>query len=377
VACAIVMAALLATMAKYYHPAYGFTALIEFPAASHGGEIPAVRSAPHYDHPESGGYDGQYYAQLAVDPLLWDPAIDYTLDLPPYRAHRILFSWTAYALGLGRPAWVLEAYAVQNILCWVLLAFLLWRWMPPASAKMFALWAGALLSHGLLMSMRYALPGGPSLLLIAVAVAAAERQRPMASAVVIGIAGLGRETNLLAASMLARAVGRGSRAWWIGAVCVVLCVLPMLLWLDYLRSIYHQDALATGSNLTLPFVGVVWKAGRVLAELRHPVAGVSWQDATAFAAFLAQAFVVLRAVITGRDLSSWAVVAASFLALALVTDRAVWDGTPGAYTRVLIPLTVGADVVLARSRAPSWLLVGLVNLGVLPGVALLFQFHWT
>jgi len=71
-----VVAAFVATVATYYHPDFGFTRLIEFSLANHESEIAAVRDTPHYDDPASVGYDGQFYAQLAVDPLLRDPTID-------------------------------------------------------------------------------------------------------------------------------------------------------------------------------------------------------------------------------------------------------------------------------------------------------------
>ena len=125
----LVVAAFLAGVSRYYHPPFGLTAFIDFSPSNHAYEIPAVQSAPHFDNPGSTGYDGVYYAQLAVDPLLRDPAIDHALDDPPYRARRILFSWTAYALGLGRPAWILQVYAVQNVIVWLLFAWLLCRWM--------------------------------------------------------------------------------------------------------------------------------------------------------------------------------------------------------------------------------------------------------
>ena len=171
----VVVAAFLAMVARYYHPAYGFTAFLEMPASSHDRELPAVRSAPHYDHPRSTGYDGQFYAQLAVDPLLRDPAIDQALDNPPYRAHRILFSWIAWALGAGRPAWILQAASLENVLAWLVLAWVLALLIPPTSARHFVLWTGCLLSHGTLMSVRYALPDGLSLLLIVAAALLVER----------------------------------------------------------------------------------------------------------------------------------------------------------------------------------------------------------
>jgi hypothetical protein len=100
-----VAAAFLASAAAYYSPATGLTFFIEFPAESHGRELPIVQAIPHHDHPGSAGYDGQFYAQLAIDPLITDPAIDRALDDPPYRARRILFSWTAHLVGLGQPRW--------------------------------------------------------------------------------------------------------------------------------------------------------------------------------------------------------------------------------------------------------------------------------
>ena len=86
-------------------------------------------------HYQSPGYDGQFYAQLAVEPLLRNRRLDKALDTPPYRARRILFSWTAYVLGLGRPRWILKAYALQNIIAWLLLAWLLLRWFPPSAPR--------------------------------------------------------------------------------------------------------------------------------------------------------------------------------------------------------------------------------------------------
>ena len=101
------------------------------------------------------------------------------MDLAPFRARRILFSWTAYALGLGRPAWILEAYALQNVVAWLMLALLLTRWLPPAApVAALALWIACLFSHGLLWSVRFALLDGPSLRPHALSPSsAAERER--------------------------------------------------------------------------------------------------------------------------------------------------------------------------------------------------------
>jgi hypothetical protein len=199
-----VVAALLVTVAQYYHPQYGFTRFIAFPASTHASEFPPVRDgAPHADEDHTG-YDGQFYAQIALDPLLKDPRIDAALDLAPYRARRILMPWIAWAAGLGRPAWILQAYSLINVASWLLLAWLLVRVIPPDSSRGFALWGATLTCHGMLSSIRYALPDGPSALIIALAMVAFTKRHAVLGSIVLGAAGLARETNLLAAAPLGR-----------------------------------------------------------------------------------------------------------------------------------------------------------------------------
>ncbi len=204
-----VVALFLASVARFYHPVTGFTVFIGLPEG-HDYEVPALRAMPHAEGPPS--YDGQFYAQMALVPLLRDPVIDRAMDLAPYRARRILFSWTAYLAGLGHPPWVIEAYALQNVVVWLLLAWLLCRWIPPSTPRGLALWTACLGTHGLLMSVRLALLDGPSLLMTAAAIALAERARTLGAAGLLGVAALGRETNVLAAVALWRRP-TGRRAW--------------------------------------------------------------------------------------------------------------------------------------------------------------------
>jgi hypothetical protein len=363
-----VVAGFLATVGSYYHPRFGFTPFLTLPANSHDDyELPKVKAVPHWDDPAGGGYDGQFYAQLAVDPLLRDPAIDKALDLPPYRARRILFSWTAYALGLGRTSWILEVCALQNVAVWLAFAWLLLRWFPIGSSRSFALWCGCLLTHGMLSSVRYALIDAPSALLITCAVVAAEAARPWLASIVIGLAGLARETNLLGLTLLLRFLRRAPRSWLMVAACSLVAVLPLLVWMDYLRSIYRGAALATGGNITTPFVGLAWKARVTFHEL---TAG-AWRlpalsSLMAIIAFVTQvAFVIWLAASRRAQASAWLPIGLSYAALGLVAHQVVWNGSPGAITRVALPLAIGFNV-LAR-KAP-WPVLALGNLGVVSGV---------
>ena len=126
--------------------------------------------SPHFTYERSAGYDGAYYVQLAMHPTLDNPELEKSIDNLPYRARRMLFCWAAWLLGLGQPAWIIQAHALLNVLCWLGLAILLLHWFPPASAGDVLRWFGVMFSHGVCMSVRHSLVDAPSLLLLALAV---------------------------------------------------------------------------------------------------------------------------------------------------------------------------------------------------------------
>jgi hypothetical protein len=358
-----VVALFLASVARYYHPVNGFTVFIELPKG-HDYEVPALRDMPHAESPI--GYDGQYYAQLALEPLLRDPIIDRAMDLAPYRARRILFAWTAYIAGLGHPPWVIEAYALQNVVVWLLLAWLLCRWVPPTSPRGLALWIACMWTHGLLMSVRLALLDGPSLLLIAATVALAERGRRLGAAGLLGVAALGRETNLLAAGAIWRRPTR-RKDWVTLALAAALVVLPLLVWQDYLWSIYRTTSTTRQNHFVMPMLTYVdrWRA----------LAGEAWNTGLfSRAGFglcgIASLTTQTIYLVWRREYGSpWWRVAAAYAVMMFVLHGVVWDGFPGAVTRVLLPLTIGFNVLLARETGRAfwfWLIAG--NLLVIPAL---------
>jgi hypothetical protein len=370
----------LLTVASYYDRTNGLTIFLGFPANSHSYELPAVQAVPHAHDPVDGGYDAQFYAQMAVDPLLRDPNLDRAMDKPAYRAHRILLSWTAWALSGGVVSTTLQVYAVQNVVAWVLLAWVLVKWLPPVNARMFVLWTGILLTHGLLTSVRNALTDGPSVLMTAVAVLAIERGRPWMSALVTGLSGLARETNIFAAAMLVTQLTRRPRSWLAVAGGGVICVLPLLLWLDYLRSIYGDATFVGGGHITTPLAGFFWKARSIWTSLiANGVTLNSTANVLVLVSLMAQGYALVWCTLQWRrgrvGSPAWLLVAWPFLLLALTAHRVVWDGTPGAITRVVLPLTVGVNVLLARHpHAPWWLIIA-ANLSVIAGV-MAFGFGW-
>lgn len=349
------------SVAKFYHPGTGFTALIGFPRG-HESEAPALRDVPHFVYPPWASYDGQFYAQRALDPLCRDPLVDRGIDLPPFRARRILFSWTAFALGLGRPAWILEAYALQNVACWLVLAWLLTRWFPLVSDRSLALWTACLLSHGALWSVRFALLDLPSLLLTACAVRAVEAGRPLLSAAIVGIAGLGRETNVLVGA--AQPYPRDRRGWMRLGIATALVAMPLLLWEDYLRSIYRSTIFAGTGAFSAPGTALAARWTHALVALRGAgISSAAWLPFLLLSSLVAQALYVL---IRWEYKAAWWRVAVAYVALMLILDRGLTDPSTGAITRVLLPLTVGFNILLASESRPvrfwSWFAAGNLHL---------------
>jgi hypothetical protein len=335
-------------VAQFYVPGKGFTSLILF-----GGEPPPHRiselgAVDCYVYQDSRGYDGQYYAQLAVHPWFGSPDLRASVDNLPYRARRILFCWTAFGLGLGRPGWVLEAYALQNVAAWLLLAWLLLRWFPPTDLGNLVRWAGTLFAWGLILSAREALMDGPSLLLIAAGVALAEQGRRWSSACVLGVAGLGRETNLLAGVICfprnlrdrretLRAVGR----------CAVAAG-PLTLWIVWLWCVLREPSNAGSRNFAAPFSACVEKGCEAIRDLlAHGwSASARWTLLLLFS--LAVQFLVI--VLRPQWQNPWWRIGAAYALLMVFLGGAVWEGFPPAAARVLLPMTLAFNVVIPRSR---------------------------
>ncbi len=372
---ALLVAAFLASVAQFYHPEFGFTALIGF-GPQHHDELPAIQAVPHR-HYETGGYDGQFYAQLAVEPLLKDAAIDRALDSPPYRSRRILFSWTAHALGLGRPGWILQAYALQNVLCWLLLAWLLTRWMPVSTPRGLALWTACLWNQGLLGSVRLSLVDGPSVLLIASAMAAVESGRTWLASATLGLAGIARETNLMAVggvetgtlNFLQNLKNLPKKSWFFATVrfCkklsvpVFLALAPLLIWQDYLWSIYRLRAFAAQNQLTVPFTAFAEKWITTIQGLStHGFLSAHMLSLVALISLTTQTVYLL---VRRTWWQPWWRVAIVFAALMLTVHQVVWEGFPGAVMRVVLPLTIGVNVLLSRHEGRGfWIWYVLANL---------------
>jgi hypothetical protein len=353
-------------MAQYYHRNTGFTDLINFGDQFEATRLPAVAEVPHFVHYQSPGYDGQFYAQLAVEPLLRDRRIDAALDTPPYRARRILFAWTAYLMGLGRPAWILKAYALQNILAWLLLAWVLLRWFPPSAPRNLVPWIGCLFGAGMMGSVRFALLEGPGLLVLALALASIERGKPWLASGLMALVGLGRETNFAAGGLLLDHVPRELRGGLALAGRLIVAILPFVAWTLYVRWVYPTFNYSNPDSFAAPFSGYLTKWSVTVAQLQSSGWWGSWArfNLAALLSLTVQACYLLARREWG---SAWWRAGVAYCALLPFLSAPVWEGEPGAVMRVVLPMSVAFNVLVTRSRW-FWPLAIAGNLSVLHGI---------
>ena len=343
---AIAVGYFLWAVVNFYVPGKGFSSLAYFGGNPGLHRIREMQSLDYYVYLDSNGYDGQYYAQMAVKPLLGSRDLRRAVDNLPYRARRILFCWTAHLAGLGRPSLILQAYALQNIAAWLLLGWLLLRWFPPTGPGNAVRWLGTMFAWGLTMSVRQALMDGPSLLLIAWGVALAEDGRRWSSACVLGAAGLGRETNALAGVMHVPGRDWSRRELRGAAGRLFVAGAPLALWLAYLWWRFDEPSNVGARNLAAPFEGFFQKWMEAVADYRAN----GWDSNAKWSLVLMASLTVQGAVVLlkPRWSDAWWRIGATYGVLMLCLGEAVWEGFPGAAARVLVPLTLAFNIVVPR-----------------------------
>lgn len=354
----------------------GWSRLIRFGTEFAPHALPRLKAVDHYVFKSSAsrlGYDGQFYAQLALDPSLSDPAFNRALDNPSYRARRIGLPALAYCLGGGNPAWILQAYALVNLGFWFVLAIALLALLHPWTPLKVVAMAAALSTGGVLASMRDCLTDLPAAAMIMAGLAVGASS--WGGFGLLAAATLTRETSLLAA--FAWLDGRRPLARRNGAL-LALAILPFGAWFLYVKFRFGGLHWSSGGrNFALPLQSVVgsfaerWSAFRPestagASVIRDLYSDEPLHELLTIGSLVAQGiYLLLR-----RDLASpvWRT-GAVYLALGCVLGPAVWEGG-GAAARVLLPMTLCFYLLLARERA-AWFW----PFFVLSGVALPYGLH--
>lgn len=351
---------LFATYAGVYTPEFGLTKLIVMGHEFDDRGLAVYRATPKFIGPDDRwGFDGQHYAQIALDPLLRDPQLAIALDNPPIRARRILMSWLAWLGGLGRPSWILNVYASLNLIFWVGFVVLMTRLFRPRGWAGLAGFSAMLMTCGIIESMHGSLTDFPGFVLMTLALMIGGT----GGAAVLALAALTREPNIMGV------VGLWSyRPPWLAAarrnlLLGLIVGLPLLLWFAYVAWRFPPKEALDGGNMTWPLRGILSKLG----EFRiHAVNGdIHWRQwySELYRSEPLHALLTIIAVltqclylITHRDWENriWRV-GAMFVPFFLCIGLPSWE-SHFTITRHALPITLAFNLVLAARARRSWLL---------------------
>jgi hypothetical protein len=345
-----------------FDPQTGFTSLIRFGETWQGRRHSALQNLPIATVPGSNGYDGQFYAQIALDPFLRGPELARVIDAPAYRARRILAPATAAILGFGRPWWILQIYASLNVICWLALGRVLYRQIGDRDWIAFARWAGCMFSLGVLDSVHQSLVDLPALLLLVLAACFLARSRTAGSTLWLALANLAKETSLIGSFALHAEELLNRHHWKRALLTLSVAALPIVLWSCYVHTRLYDPTSRDGwGNFTWPLLGLLGQARISLPEVLHGnLDGRYTFGLLAIAGLSTQAVFLWR---TPQLQSPWWRIGAVFSVLFLFLGSQVWSGY-WAVCRAVLPMTIAFNLLLPAGRyfQPRWIVGNLTLL---------------
>ncbi len=362
-----------------FSPKYGFLKLPRFGEVFRDQAMEPVKQFAPPTKPNDAGYDGQFYAQIALDPTLHDPALHDACDILSYRAKRIFMPGLAHVLGGGNPWYILQVYSLLNVVFWfLLLATLVLRFGVDTLSKRL-LFIGILWNAGSLISIGRALTDLPSLCLGIIAVCLLEERSNkllvstrsnistwLLGNVVASLSVLTKETAILALISFVGSFTR--RRWWQMVLTMTIVLTPICIWTIYVNAQVGSDAIGWG-NFTYPFFGF---ANKFYSEWRQAIVEFPRMPLLEMIAPWTIVVQVVFLLWKSSLRSAWWQFGFGFVCLAIMIGPWVW-ATQSAYSRCLLPMTVSFNVILSQSSMLrhnrwKWWIAG--NLGYLDRAAI-------
>jgi len=253
--CALILVAISVVpvwyVAGHYSREHGFTELIYFGSDFKDSELPEVK-ALHPATLSTGGYDGQSYAQLAMDPTMRRPDLQIAVPQIKYRSNRYLPILLSYIFGFGQPGAILTAYVLLNIVFWFGMVALLVAYLRGRTPRQYACLVAAAMTTGALICIERSLGDlpGTTLALGSVLIDG------VGAAVLISLAALCKPTFLMAAARYAWPLPRDRRTFFQRAGLLLVAFAAPLALHFYLR--YTLGPLVeVARNLGWPFANWV------------------------------------------------------------------------------------------------------------------------
>ena len=201
------------------------------------------------------GYDGQFYYQIARDPL---HAAQF-LDHPPYRYQRIVYPMLVAALSLGQASIIPYMLLVVNFVSIVLGTELLARLLIKHNlSPWFSLAFG--LYFGQASSFIFDTTEPLTYFLVCLGLFLMVRKRPTVAGITMGLAVLSRETALL--FPLGYLIGHlYYRRWQMALRLFLLSVMPTIVWYAIIALLFKATGVTTAPAFQLiPFGGLFYFA---------------------------------------------------------------------------------------------------------------------
>ncbi len=350
---------------------YGLAGLAGFGRIFEPGRLAEIR--PWIPTPASeAGYDGQFYAQIAIDPTLRHPGLIVACDNLAYRAQRIGMPAASYLLGLAQPRMIVQAYGLINFAAWAVLLGWFVRNESLMTSQKRHLAVAIFWTSGTMISVSRALTDLPSLCLSVIAIQSLI-SHPVAGSLLASCSILTKETALL--SLLGFASVKPGKPGLL-VFRLSLIVLPVFVWLMYVRFLVGGNQ-AGFQNFTWPALGWLEKLRFewLLAWDRFPRMPIL-EMLTPISIAIQTAYLLSHP----RWQSAWWRMGIGFAVLSIFLAHPVWESQNG-YSRVLLPLTFAFNMQLATECEKTerwWYWLGnacLFNRGI-HGLVLWAVFEW-
>lgn len=358
----------LALLISKFDPEFGFSELAGFGADYDRVKVDALQGLSYYEKPNSTGYDGQFYAQIALDPQFQDPLYSDAIDHPSYRARRILLPAVAHFLGIGKPGIVLQVHSLLNVAFLFAFAWLILRWAPPNSPENFARWFCCVFSMGALESVRYSLADLPAAVLALTVIAFLENNRHKSAFVANSLAALTKETSVIHAAFFLSPSQNPKplfRRLLEAGLAASVAIIPLAIWMLYVSHRFPITVNAS-DNIELPFSALYRAFAESVSLLlsEGPSSRYSFRLLAILGLVCQGAYLLLRPLPKSRI---W-VMGLVYLILFVTLGDAVWRGYWAA-CRIALPLTVAFNLLIpAHNKTFFWSAMVLTNLSLLHGI---------
>ena len=353
-------------VAKHYDQKTGFTSLILFGKEFAPRQLPEVKQL-HVATDSPFGYDAQFYAQIAVDPSLRNPALRKACDLPGFRSQRILAPLLAFGLGLGRPSLVVEIYALLNLVFWFLLLGGLLYGLRAVSTRHYLCISAILFSTGSLISIQRALSDLP----MATLAFYAAMLSGVSSALLICLSILTKPTAGLLLLKYIWPLPQSGKDLRTRILYISLALAVPILWVFYIRHVFGTFG-GSGGNFNWPFKDWALAVERTFEAWRSTPYKLIWKEVSNWEwrlfellAPLSLMFQVFYLAIRRNLASAYWWMGIGFAALFVCLSSSSF-AEQIAISRDVLPMTIAFNIQLLQQKGRGYLFCFLFgNVGLL------------